>query len=98
MELKPKGIGAVAMAGESVGKKIALKFLDPILALSSLVIAVIDLFGAAGAVSDDKANISSQRADFDLDNDPASFVPAFGPVTKAIEESNRSFGAGILTL
>ena len=94
MEFKTKGIGTVAMTGKPVGAKIALKFFDPILALSSVVIAVIDLFGSTRAVGDDKANIASQRTDFDLDHDPALFVPASGPVAKAIEESNRSFGAG----
>jgi len=96
MELKSKSIGAIAMAGKPIGAKIALKFFDPILALSSLGIAVIDLFGSTRAVGDDKADIGAQRADFDLDHDPALFVPASGPVAKAIEESNRSFGAGIL--
>ena len=95
MELKPKGIGAIAMAGEPICAKIALKFLDPILALSSVVIAVIDLLGFSRAVGDDKADIGPQRADFDLDHDPSLFVPASGPVAKAIEESNRSLGPGI---
>lgn len=84
------------MAGKSVSAKIALKFLYPILALSSVIIAVIDLFGSTGAVGDDKADIGSQRADFDFDHDPALFVPASGPVAKAIEESDRHVGAGIL--
>lgn len=96
MEFKTKGIGAVAMTGKPIGAKIALYFLDPILALSSLVIAVIDLFGSTRAVGDDKADIGSQRTDFDLDHDPALFVPASGPVAKAIEDSERHFGAGIL--
>ncbi len=95
MEFKTKGIGAVAMAGKPISAKIALKFLDPILALSAVVIAVIDLFGSTRAVGDDKADIGSQRTDFDLDHDPASLVPACGPMAKAIEESNRSFGADI---
>ena len=86
------------MAGKSIGAKIALKFLDPILALSSVVIAVIDLFGSTRAVGDDKADIGPQRTDFDLNHDPALFVPASGPVAKAIKESNRSFCPGILTL
>ena len=98
MEFKTKGIGTVAMAGKPVSAKIALKFLDPILAFSSLVIAVIDLFGSTLAIGDDKADIASQRTDFDLDHDPALFVPASGPVAKAIEESNRSFGAGIFAV
>lgn len=98
MELESKSIGAIAMAGKSIGAKIALKFLDPILALSSLVIAVIDLFGSTGAVGNDKADIGPQRADFNLDHDSSSFVPASGPVPKAIEESNRSFCTGILAL
>ena len=98
MELKSKGIGAVAVTGKPIGTKIALKFLDPILALSSVIIAVIDLFGSTRPVGDDKANIDSQRADFDLDHDPPLFVPASGSVAKAIEESNRSFCAGIFTL
>ena len=96
MEFKSKGIGAVAMAGKTVSAKVALKFLDPILALSSVIIAVIDLFGSTRAVGDDKADIASQRTDFDLDDDPALFVPASGLVAKAIEESDRHFGAGIL--
>lgn len=98
MELKSKGIGAVTVAGKPIGAKVALKFLDPILALSSVIIAVIDLFGSTRAVGDDKADIGSQRTDFDLDHDPALFVPASGPVAKAVEESNRSFCAGIFTL
>lgn len=98
MEFKTKGIGAVAMAGKAIGAKIALKFLDPILALSSVVIAVINLFGSTRAIGDDKAYIGSQRTDFDLDHDSSLFVPASGPVAKAIEESNRSFCAGIFTL
>ena len=97
MEFKTKGVGAVAMAGKPVSAKIALKFLDPILALSPVVIAVIDLFGSTRAVGDDKADIASQRTDFDFDHDPALFVPASGPVAKAIEDSERYFGAGILT-
>ena len=95
VELKAKGIGAKAVAGKPIGAKIAFKFLDPILALSAVVIAVIDLFGSTRAVGDDKADIGSQRTDFDLDHDPASLVPACGPMAKAIEESNRSFGADI---
>src|SRR5687768_18300765 len=98
MEFKSKGIGAIAMAGKSIGAKIALKFLDPILALSALIIAVIDLFGSTRAVGDDKAEISSQRADFDLDHNPSSPVPASGSVAKAIEEPDRSFCTGIFTL
>lgn len=97
MEFKTKGIGAVAMTGKPIGAKVALKFFDPILTLSALIVAVIDLFGSTGAVGDDKADITSQRTDFDLDHDPSLFVPASGPVAKAIEESNRSFCAGILT-
>src|SRR5215813_679038 len=96
MEFKSKGIGAIAMAGKPVSAKIALKFLDPILALSSVIIAVIDLFGSTGAVGDDKADIGSQRADFDFDHNPSSLVPASGPVAKAIEESDRNLGADIL--
>lgn len=98
MEFKTKGIGAVAMTGKPVSTKVALKFLDPILALSSVVIAVIDFFGSSRAVGDDKADIGSQRTDFDLDHNPSSLVPASGPVAKAIEESNRSFCAGKFTL
>lgn len=86
------------MAGKPVSAKIALEFLDPILALSSVVIAVIDLFGSTRAVGDDKADIGPQRADFDLDHDPALFVPASGSVTKAIEDSERHLGPGILAL
>ena len=56
MEFKTKGIGAVAMTGKPVSTKVALKFLDPILALSSVVIAVIDLFGFTRPVGDDKAD------------------------------------------
>ena len=95
MEFKTKGIGAVAMTRKPIGAKIALKFLDPILALSSLIIVIINLFGSTRAIGNDKADIGSQRTNFDLDYDPASLVPASGPVAKAIEESNRSFGAGI---
>src|SRR5262245_7727205 len=95
MEFKSKGIGAIAMAGKPVSAKIALKFLDPILALSSVIIAVIDLFGSTGAVGDDKADIGPQRADFDFDHNASSLVPASGPVAKAIEESQRSFGTGV---
>ena len=98
MELKSKSVGSIAMAGKPIGAKIALKFFDPILALSSVVIAVIDLFGSTGTIGDDKADIGSQRADFDLDHDPSSLIPASGPVAKAVEEANRSFGAGIFTL
>jgi hypothetical protein len=98
VELESKGIGAVTVAGKPIGAKIALKFLDPILALSPLVIAIVDLFGSTQAIGDDKSDIGSQRADFDLDNDPSSFVPASGPVSKAIEESNGKFCASILTL
>lgn len=96
MEFKSKGIGAVAVTGKPVSAKIALKFLDPILAFSSVIIAVIDLFSSTRAVGDDKADVGSQRTDFDLDHDPALFVPASGPVAKAIEDSERHFGAGIL--
>ncbi len=98
MELKSKGIGAVAMAGKSIGAKITLKFLDPIFALSAVVIAVIDLFGSTGAVGNDKADVCPQRTDFDFDHNPSSFVPGSGPVAKAIEESNRSFGTGVFAL
>src|SRR5438093_46684 len=98
MELKSKSIGAVAMAGKLIGTNAALKFFDAILALSSLVIVMIDLFGSTGAVGNDKADIGPQGADFDFDHNPSSLVPASGPVTKAIKESNRSFCAGILTL
>ena len=90
MEFKTKGIGAVAMTGKPVSAKVALKFLDPILALSSVVIAVIDHFGSTRAVGDDKADIGSQRADFDLDHDSSLFVPASGPVAKAIKESESA--------
>lgn len=40
VELKAKGIGAIAVAGKPIRVKIALKLFDPILALSSVVIAV----------------------------------------------------------
>jgi hypothetical protein len=98
MELKSKGIGAVAMAGKSIGAKVAFKFLDPILALAALIIAVIDLFGSTGSVGNDKADVGPQGADFDFDHDSSLFVPACGPVAKAIEESNWSFGAGVFAL
>jgi len=98
MELKAKGIGVIAVAGKPIGAKVALKFFDPILALSSVIVAVIDRFGSTGAIGNDKADIGSQRADFDLDHNPSSLVPASGSVAKAIEESNRSFGAGIFPL
>lgn len=98
MELKSKGIGAIAVAGKPIGANIALKFFDPILALSAVVIAVIDLFGSTGAIGDDKADVGPQRADFHLDHDPAPFIPASGAVAKTVEESNRSFSAGIFTL
>lgn len=98
MELKSKGVGAIAVAGKPIGAKIALKFFDPILALSSVIIAVVDRFGSTRPVSDDKADIGSQRADFDLDHNPSSLVPASGSVAKAIEESNRSFCTGIFAL
>src|SRR5437868_3825332 len=98
MEFKSKGIGAVAVAGKPIRAKIALKLLNPILALSPLVIAIIDLFGSTRATGDDKADISSQRANFNLDHDPSSFVPASGSVAKAIEESNRSFCTGVFAL
>src|SRR3974377_140657 len=98
MELKSKGVGAIAMAGKPIGAKIALKFFDPILALSAVIIAVVDRFGSTWAIGCDKADIGSQRADFDLDHNPSSLVPASGSVAKAIEESNRSLGAGIFTL
>ena len=97
MEFKTKGIGAIAMTGKPIGAKITLKFFDPILTFSSLIVAVINLLGWTGAVGDNKADITSQRTDFDLDHDPSLFVPASGPMAKAIEESNRSFGAGIFT-
>src|SRR5512147_634669 len=95
MDLKSKSIGAVAMTGKPVGAKVTLNFLDPILALSSVVIAVVDLFGFTRAVGDDKADIGPQRTDFHLDHDPAFLVPGPGSVTKTIEDSDRSFGAGI---
>lgn len=98
MELKSKGIGAIAMAGKPIGAKIALKFFDSILALAALIIAVIDLFGPTWAVGNDKADIGSQRADFDLDHNSSSLVPASGPVTKTVEESDRNLGAGIFAL
>lgn len=98
MELKSKGIGAVAMAGKSIGAKVAFKFLDPILALAALVIAVIDLLGGTGAVGNDKADVGPQRTNFDFDHDSSSFVPASGSVAKAIEASDRSFAPGVFTL
>jgi hypothetical protein len=98
MELKSKGIGAVAMAGKSLGAKVAFKFLDPILALAALVIAIIDRFGFTRAVGNDKSDVCPQGTDFDFDHDSSSFVPASGSVAKAIEASDRSFAPGVFAL
>src|SRR5437870_4721785 len=98
MDLESQAVGAIAMAGKPIATEAALIFFDLILALSPLVVEVIDLFGSTGAIGNDKPNIGPQRANFNLDQDSSSFVPAFGPVMKTIEESNRSFGAGIFTL
>jgi len=98
MELKSKGIGAIAVAGEPVGAKVALKFLDPVLTLSSVVIAVKDFFGSARSVGNDKTEVVAQRAHFDLDHDSAVFLPASGPVAKGIKNSDGLLGAGIFAL
>jgi hypothetical protein len=74
VELKPKGIGTIAVAGQPVRVKIALKLFDPILALSSIVIVVKDVFGSAGTVGNDKAQVGAQRTDFDFDHD-SSLAP-----------------------
>src|SRR3990172_2147319 len=96
MELESKGIGAVAVTGEPVGEKIALEFLDPVLTLSSVVIAVKDFFGSARSVGNDKTEVVAQRAHFDLDHDSAVFLPASGPVAKGIKNSDGLVRAGIL--
>src|SRR5918992_340795 len=98
MKLKAKGIGAIAVAGKPIGTEIALKFLDPILALTPVVIAIKDLFGSARPVRDDKAQVRSQSAHFDLDHDSSFSLPASGPVAKGIKDSDEVLGAGVLAL
>lgn len=98
MELQSKRIGTVAMAGKSIAAKAALVGFNLVFALSPLIVEVIDLFSSTGSIGNDKPNIGPQRTDFNLNQDSSSFVPAFGPVAKTIEESNGSFCAGILAL
>ena len=98
VELKSKGVGAVAVTGQSVPAKAALVLFDPILALSPLVIEPIDLISPAATIGDDKPNVSSQGSDFNLDQDSSLSVLASGPVAETVEESNRSLGSGIFAL
>src|SRR5512133_2755848 len=98
MELKAKGVGAVTMAGQSVTAKAALVGFDPVLALPSLIVEVIDVLGSTGAIGNDKADIGTQGTDFNFDQDSSLSVPAFGPVAKAIEPPNETFGAQIFAL
>ena len=78
--------------------KIALKFFDPVLALSSVIVMVKDLFGSARSVGNDKARISAQRTDFDFDDNFSVFGPASGSVSKAIKNSDGFASASILVL
>lgn len=96
VELKAKGIGAIAVAGKPIRVKIALKLFDPILALSSVVIAVKDVLGSALTVGNDKAQVGAERPDFDFDHNFSLFGPASGPVSKAIKNSDGLAAAGIL--
>lgn len=96
VELKPKGIGAIAVAGQPLGVKIAFKLFDPILALSAIVVVVKDVFGSARSVGNDKAQIGAQRTDFDFGHNFSVFGPASGSVSKAIKNSDRLVAAGIL--
>jgi len=95
MQLQPKGIGPITVAGEPVPRKIQLKLLDPILALASLVVPGKDLLSPARTVGDHKADIAPQGRDLDFDHDPSLPGPASGPVAKAVEDLNRLSGAGI---
>lgn len=96
MKLEPQGIGAKAVAGKPLPLKIALKFLDPILTLSAVVVPVKNLLGSARTVGDNKSHISSQRRNFNLNQYAALFSPAFSSVPKAIKESNGGLPTGIL--
>src|SRR5919197_1495268 len=87
MKLQAQGIGAKAVAGKPLPLKIALKFLDPILTLAAVVVPVKDLPGCARAVGDNESHVSSQRRDFNLNQDAAFFSPALSSVPKAIEVS-----------
>lgn len=97
VELKAKGIGTIAVAGQPVRVKIALKFFDPILALSSVVVAVKDDFGSARTVGNDKAQVGAERTDFDFDHNFSLFGPASRSMSKAIKNSDRFVVPGILT-
>lgn len=98
MELESKGIGAVGVTRKPVGIEIALKFLDAVLALSAIIVPGKDFFSPTRAVGNNEADVGAQGAHFDLNHDPAFFLPAPGPMPKAIENSERLFGAGILAL
>ena len=98
VELKSKGVGLIAVAGQSIAAKIALELFDAILTLASAVVAVINFFGAARTIGDDIAQVGPQGADFDLDHDAALLVPTSGSMAKAIEETDRDLGAGVFTL
>lgn len=96
MKLEPQGIGAKAVAGKPLPLKIALKFLDPVLTLSAIVVPVKDLLGCARTVGDNESHVSSQRRDFNLNQDAALFSPAFSSMPKAIEASDGDLTARIL--
>jgi hypothetical protein len=96
MQLKAKGIGPITMAGKPLAVKIALKLLDPILALSSMIVVGKDFFGSARSVGNDEAQVGAQRTDFDFDDNSSLFGPASGAVSEAIENSNRLAAAGVL--
>ncbi len=95
MELKPKGISAIEVAGQPVRLKVALKLLDAILTLSSIVVMVKDLLGSARSVGNHKAQIGAQRTDFNFNDNFSVFGPASGSVPKAINP-DRLVPAGIL--
>jgi hypothetical protein len=85
MELKPKGISAIEVAGQPVRLKVALKLLDAILTLSSILVMVKDLLGSARSVGNHKAQIGAQRTDFNFNDNFSVFGPASGSVPKAIK-------------
>lgn len=96
MKLEPQGIGPKVVTGKPLSLKIALKFLDPVLTLSAVIVPVKDLLGFPRTVGDNKPHVSSQSGDFNLNHDAALFSPAFGSVPKAIEASDGGLAPRIL--
>jgi hypothetical protein len=95
MKLKPKGIGSKAVTGKSLALKIAFKFFDTVLTLAAMVIPGKDLLGSARSVGNEKSQVGPQSRDFNFNQYPSFFSPAFSSVAKAIEASKRPLGAGI---